>query len=403
MKLLIPVFSPATGTWGGLTRVVALAQAAQVAGHQIAFCAAGGLATSLRRQGYQVYATPAPTFLGLSPALSRVIERRSQRTTLPVPPGRDFGSIWLVLVISGMARAGYLRRLVEVEIHAVRDFGAEALFTDLDLATFLVAQIAGLPVAAAYQSPMAQGVGSLPWKLLNRSIGSVQRQYRLQAQCVDLLCHGPEVLKLIPSIPELESIDPQRPDVCYVGPLLGEIQPGTFQPEAGKRYVFVYMGTGSLSLDTLRAVLPQVFEEAGPYRCLVGAQSIQTTERIGGVEFQPYLPAAAVLPHCDWTICHGGQNTIIQSLLNGVPLLVFPGPIFERRYNARQVQAAGAGHMGELPDFTAEQLRRLVASHDACQRGARTLGAGIRASGGPQAAISAIEAYASRSLQKEPA
>ncbi|MEI7768927.1 MAG: hypothetical protein WCI67_03010 [Chloroflexales bacterium] len=125
MKLLIPVFSPATGTWGGLTRVVALAQAAQVAGHQIAFCAAGGLATSLRRQGYQVYATPAPTFLGLSPALSRVIERRSQRTTLPVPPGRDFGSIWLVLVISGMARAGYLRRLVAS--HNACQRGARAL------------------------------------------------------------------------------------------------------------------------------------------------------------------------------------------------------------------------------------------------------------------------------------
>jgi hypothetical protein len=33
MRLLIPVFSPATGTWGGLTRVIAVAEAAKQAGH----------------------------------------------------------------------------------------------------------------------------------------------------------------------------------------------------------------------------------------------------------------------------------------------------------------------------------------------------------------------------------
>ncbi len=43
MRLLIRLFSPATGTWGGLTRVLAIAQAAQAAGHQVAFSYAGAL------------------------------------------------------------------------------------------------------------------------------------------------------------------------------------------------------------------------------------------------------------------------------------------------------------------------------------------------------------------------
>ncbi|MHB1415778.1 MAG: hypothetical protein ACYC1C_11045 [Chloroflexota bacterium] len=42
-----------------------------------------------------------------------------------------------------------------------------------------------------------------------------------------------------------------------------------------------------------------------------------------------------MLPRCDWTVCHGGQHTIVQSLLHGVPLIVLPGPIFERRFNAK--------------------------------------------------------------------
>jgi len=283
MKLLIAVFSPATGTWGGLTRVVAVARAAEAAGHQVAFCASGSLETSLRRHGYTVYSMPAATFLGLPASLSRIVEQRSRRATLPVRPGRDFGTTWLVLLISGMAKAGYLKRLVAAELAAARDFGAEFVFTDLDLGAFLTAQIAGLPIAATYQSPMAQGVGTLPWKLLNRAIGSVQKTYRLPSQTVDVVCHGPGVLKIIPLIPELEATDPERPDVCYVGQLLGDIQPGEFQPEPGRRYVFVYMGTGSLSLDTLQRILPHVFDVDRKYICLVGAQSIQREERTGAV------------------------------------------------------------------------------------------------------------------------
>lgn len=86
--------------------------------------------------------------------------------------------------------------------------------------------------------------------------------------------------------------------------------------------MFVYVGTGSISLDRLRDVLPQVFPANGERVCLVGAQSIAQPEQIAGVKFLPYVPAETVLPGADWTLCHGGQNTIIQSLRRGVPLLV---------------------------------------------------------------------------------
>src|SRR6266545_2803496 len=116
------------------------------------------------------------------------------------------------------------------------------------------------------------------------------------------------------------------------------------------------MGTGSVPIQRLRDVLPQVFPGAGDVKCLLGAQSIEREECIGGVEFRPYVAANELLPHCDWTLCHGGQNTIMQSLCYGVPLLTFPGPIFERRFNAQKVQQAGAGLMGEVTDFTVRWL-----------------------------------------------
>jgi UDP:flavonoid glycosyltransferase YjiC (YdhE family) len=331
---------------------------------------------------------------GLPAPLSRLIEKRSQTSALPIKPGRDFGNIWFVLLISGMARSGYLKQVVEAEQFAARDFGATAIFTDLDPGAFLLARLTGLPVATTYQTPMAQGIGSLPWKLLNSAVKRVLQDYRLPAQPVESLFHGPEVLKIIPSIPELEGTDTDRADVRYVGSLIGAIQSkNNFLPEAGKRYVFVYLGTGSISLNLARKVLPQVFPAGGTHICLVGAQSLQKIERLGNVEFRPYVPAEAVLPFCDWTICHGGQNTIIQSLQFGVPLIIFPGPIFERRFNARKVEENGAGKMGELPNFTAAWLQTALAKPESVANNAKLLGEKLISYGGAQAAIEEMKRW----------
>lgn len=96
MRLLIPVFSPPAGTWGGLTRIVAVADAAEIAGHVVAFCATGHIEQALRERGYRVYASPPTTMFGLPKPISRLIERRSQQASPPVKPGTSFGNIWIV-------------------------------------------------------------------------------------------------------------------------------------------------------------------------------------------------------------------------------------------------------------------------------------------------------------------
>ncbi len=151
------------------------------------------------------------------------------------------------------------------------------------------------------------------------------------------------------------------------------------------------MGTGSLTLNSLRQVLPQVFPSEGKLLCLVGSPAIETEEQIGGVRFQHYVPAEEVMPYCDWVICHGGQNTIAQSLLNGVPLIIFPGPIFERRFNAMKAQEAGAGWKLEKGQFNKEALEKLLPTQVERAACAVTLGRRIRSYRGPEGAIRAIQ------------
>jgi UDP:flavonoid glycosyltransferase YjiC (YdhE family) len=396
MKLLIPLFSPPTGTWGGLTRSVAVAEATMAAGHEVAFCAAGYLEKALRKHGYRVYSTPPTTMFGLPRPISRFIERRSQHASPPVKPGTSVGNIWLVLLATGLASARHTRRLVEAESEAIRDFQADKLFTDLDPGAYLASAITGLPLAATYAHIATHGSGTLPWQLVRRTIALVLRSYGKASMTPDELCFNRSVLKIIPSIPELDDTDPDRTDVCYVGQLLGPIHatqtPG-FALEQGKRYVFVYTGTGSVSLGVVQKVLPQVFPRSSKLGCVVGGQSIEKPFRTGAVEFHPYVPADELLPQCDWTICHGGQNTIIQSLMHDVSLLIFPGAIFERRYNAHKVEQARAGRMGEVNQFTAEWLRASLERQAECATGAAVLGERIRSYGGAAAAVEAIERW----------
>ena len=396
MKLLIPLFSPPTGTWGGLTRVIAVAEAATAVGHEVAFCAAGYLEQALQKRGYRVYPTPPTTMFGLPKSISRFIERRSQHVSPPVKPGTSVGNIWLVLLATGMANARHIRRLVEVEIEAIEGFQADRLFTDLDPGAYLASTITGLPLAATYAHIATHGSGTLPWRLARRTIARVLRSYGKASLTPDELCFNPSVLKIIPSIPELDDTDPDRADVRYVGQLLGPIhatKTPDFELEQGRRYVFVYTGTGSVSLSTVQKILPQVFATSGDLGCVVGGQSIEKPFRIGGVRFYPYVPADELLPQCDWTICHGGQNTIIQSLAHSVPLLIFPGAIFERRYNARKVEQAGAGLMSEVDQFTVEWLCASLERRSKCAAQAAVLGKRIHSYGGAAAAVEAIEKW----------
>jgi UDP:flavonoid glycosyltransferase YjiC (YdhE family) len=393
MRILIPLFSPPTGTWGGLTRVLALSAAAREAGHQVAFCASGTLAQNLLARGYPVYETPALTMFGLPRSISSQIEKRSQSMHIPVRPGKEVGNFWFVLALSGLANTEYLKKLVNAQLQAVAKFKPDRLFTDADPGAYLTAAITDLPAAGNYASIMQKGIGSPPYHWLEKAANSVLAEHGQKNLSLESLYFGKQILKISPSIPALDDTPPDQPDVLFVGSLLGEIQSTQQSSEFddSRRYVFAYLGTGSLSLETAKKVLPLIFPKSGSLRCLVGAQSITQPLVIEGVEFRPYIPAEAILPHCDWTLCHGGQNTIIQSLRQGVPLLLFPGPIFERRYNARKVIQAGAGYMGEVNQFTPTWFEPAFFQKDLAAKNARILAEQIQNYGGAQAAIAALK------------
>jgi uncharacterized protein (TIGR00661 family) len=155
-----------------------------------------------------------------------------------------------------------------------------------------------------------------------------------------------------------------------------------------------YAGTGSITQNKLSNILPELFPNDSDTICLVGgSQRVEKEKRIGNVIFRPFFDAESLMPHCEWVICHGGHNTIIQALTNGVPLIIFPGPIFERRFNARMVHKSGAGIFGELPDFNKIWLKKIIVNRESCANKAKELGEKILSYNGAVTAIKSMEMF----------
>jgi UDP:flavonoid glycosyltransferase YjiC (YdhE family) len=288
--------------------------------------------------------------------------------------------------------------LVQAQLTAADAFKPDFLFTEVDPAAFLVSRIRGIPIACTYASVLETGIGDFAWRAMEKSAGRVLQDFGRQPGDLREMLFGGDVLKLIASIPELEREIPAAPDYVFTGNLLHSFRVESeqaFRPEEGRRYVFVYMGTASVRLSAMRRVLPRVFP-GGPSEtahCLVGSQSMTEELRIGNVVFRPFWDAESLMPHCEWVFCHGGHNTVIQSLKHGAPLLIFPGPIFERRFNAERVQAAGAGRFGETPEFNPHWIAEAMGARDACAANAARLGEKIRALGGARRAVEAMEGW----------
>ena len=299
MRLLIPTFSPPTGTWSSLTRVLAVGDAARNAGHEVAYCAAGHAAERLAQLGFRIYPAPQSTMLGLPEPLSRMIASRSQEHTIPLKPGRSFGNIWLGLLLTGMASVSYLRKLVQAQMQAVRAFEPDMLFSELDTRAFLVSRITRVPLATTYASILKSGVGTFPWRRFTHAIQKVLQTYGKPGLQPQEIFGDPKVLKIIPSVPEFEEPLPRADDFVFTGSLLRSVKTpgdGVFESEPGRRHVFVYVGTGSIPLVKLRQVLPRVFPSGCATLCLVGAQGVPGEQRTGNVIWRPFFDAESIRP-----------------------------------------------------------------------------------------------------------
>jgi len=118
------------------------------------------------------------------------------------------------------------------------------------------------------------------------------------------------------------------------------------------------MGNGTISPHTLINVLMDAFGKA-EYRVYISSRSVQPFAKDNiyvdyEFDFHKFMLNALTF------INHGGQNSIMTGLVNGVPQIIRPGKVFERQYNAESVVRVKAGKTLHASDFTAQNVRQIV-------------------------------------------
>lgn len=113
---------------------------------------------------------------------------------------------------------------------------------------------------------------------------------------------------------------------------------------------------------------------------------------------RPYVPQLAVLQRAALFLTHAGSNSVYESLLYGVPMLMLPQG-GDQPIMAEHVAAIGAGRWLRETDLDAESLRShvealLAAPEPTAQ--ARALGQGLRDGGGIPRAVTLLEDFAQR-------
>ena len=113
------------------------------------------------------------------------------------------------------------------------------------------------------------------------------------------------------------------------------------------------------------------------------------------VDVRRYAPHLDVLRHARLFISHGGMNSTMESLHNGVPLVVVPQSN-EQRANALRVAELGLGRHLAREDITVQSLREAAAQvtgDTSVTDRVRAMRERMHAVDGPAVAADAIEAH----------
>jgi MGT family glycosyltransferase len=241
----------------------------------------------------------------------------------------------------------------------------------------------GLPHIAAYE----------------RQLAALRRRYRLPYWWFNDLISNPAQLNLVYTSRQFQpasSFFGRR--WLFVGPTLANqtlSQPLPFSRD-NRRLVYAALGTIFHNNPTffrsccaaLADLDVQVLLAVGPDLDLATLGDIPNN-----VIIQRFVPQVAVLQSTDLFITHAGMNSVHEALWSNVPVLAVPQMV-DQFVVAERVAALGCGQMLTNAQLTPSSLRAAVVrllNQPTYRQRATAIGATLRAAGGTQVAVAAIE------------
>ncbi len=350
MKVLIAPMAALAETSGPFLRAKALALGLLQKGHTPAFCAAKDI-NYRQVAGVQEYFAPLPSPMGLPMGIGKRAFKLAQR--FGIQQRRRVRSFEEVLFIVGAIQERFFAADVSAIRKAIREFQPDVIYAEFRPAGIVAAKLENKPVAISYSYPARKAYATS--SQYSQGVKSFLNHNRLPdiESVLDLFEWAD--LKIVPSCYDLEPIDDPR--VIFTGPFTSFTPLNPFK-NTGKDSIVVYMGNGSITYITQQSVLKQTFQGT-QYQVYIASYQAEQTQQ-GNIHTADRFDFQTLLPHAVAFINHGGQNSIMAAIMMGVPQLIYPGNVFERRYNAEAAARLELGISFADAQFNASVLSQAI-------------------------------------------
>ncbi|MDO5574839.1 MAG: glycosyltransferase [bacterium] len=344
--LVIPMTAFAENA-GTFSRTLLLVQKLKQSQIDVALCAAED-ANFRPIEGVKNYHLSVPMPLGLPKAIATRTFSVAQR--LGVVGRKAVHSFDEVLFFTGNSNESYLSKSIAEIRNAIEDYKPDVIYSEFNIAAIVAAKLENIKLFITGSLPAQTDNCCKPQfaKGLNRIL-SEHHLPKVQS-CIDLFKWAE--LRFVPSCQELEPFEASN--VIYCG-AWKDISP--FESSL-KDKILVYMGSGSIPQKKIIREIVPAFEKS-PYSIYIAGRGLENQSR-GNIHIASHFDFSRLLPETALFIHHGGQNSMIDALIYGVPQLICPGKVFERQYNAKSIVRVGAGKELSETQFTAEDIRRAV-------------------------------------------
>ncbi|MEA2393756.1 MAG: hypothetical protein QOJ82_1647 [Solirubrobacteraceae bacterium] len=335
------------GGSGHVDPLVPFASAARAAGHTVAFAGRASALAHLRTQRFSAFDDSSDTATEpgtIAPLLELSLEREDR------------------VLRNGFA--GRVARARATEVLALcAEWSPDAVVCDeVDFGSMVAAERAGLPHATVLVIAAGSFVRA---DLIAEPLSALRAEHGLP--------HDPD-LEMLSRHLVLSPFPPSYRDPAFPLPATAHsfrpasLEPGGAAPNWLSRLpsvptVYVTLGTafnlesGDLFTRVLAGLreLPinlvvTVGREIGPRE--LGPQP-------ANVHIEPYIAHAALLPHCDLVVSHGGSGSVIGALAAGLPSVVLPMGA-DQPLNAARCEALGVGLALDAFHATPEAVRAAV-------------------------------------------
>jgi len=346
MKILIAPMAAAAPTAGPFSRAKAIALEAKKRGHEIAFCAAEEM-NYKAVEGVKNYYCPIPKLFGRVPfpiakRMLPIIQK------LKLQEKKEVTSFEQVLFISGAIAGNFFAKDVSWIRKAIQDFKPDVVFAEFRLAAIVAAKLENVKVVTDYSYPTQKEYASSPEYSKNLKLYLKKNNLPEIESALDIFNWADQ--KIVVSSPDLEPL--KQENIHFVGPLFSLDKTNV---EKGKKNIIFYMGSGTISSAKMISVATEAFKNT-EYQIYIASPIKNKKNKYQNIHIQTRFNFSKLMPDCTAFINHGGQNSIMTGLIYAVPQIIFPGKIFERKYNASSIEKIGAGFHFTEDDFTTNKI-----------------------------------------------